>query len=40
MTRFFLFFLLVPALLRAQENVEVRVAEPVNAGPAPEVRRA
>ena len=40
MTRFFLFFLLVPALLRAQENIEVRVAEPVNAGPAPEVRRA
>ena len=40
MTRFFLLFLLVPALLRAQENVEVRVAEPVTAAPAPEVRRA
>jgi TolA-binding protein len=42
MTRFFLLFLLVPVLLRAQENVEVRVAEPVTAAPAPapEVRRA
>jgi len=40
MTRFFLLFLLVPTLLRAQENVEVRVAEPVTAAPAPEVRRA
>lgn len=40
MTRFCLLFLLVPALLCAQENVEVRVAEPVMAEPAPEVRRA
>ena len=40
MKRFFLFLLLAPALLHAQENVEVRVAEPVTAAPAPEVRRA
>ena len=40
MKRVFLFLLLAPALLHAQENVEVRVAEPVTAAPAPEVRRA
>jgi len=38
MNRFFFLLLLVPVVLRAQEAVEVRVAEPVTA--VPEVRRA